>query len=182
MNYFPFDPDPRLSAIALDDKRITRIFHEAVQTLSVARHRLTGESGPYSPRTPVPRAITDWICAEGEGWFVDWTRELAVAMIERNGALRVNGYASFQAYIRLPNRFIWPSQVAHPTTFPNLARSELKGLDFSMLQDTHFAYREYIKAQWNGIDIRPCSWTFHGPPAWRSETLDSTLDNFIAML
>lgn len=26
MNYFPFDPDPRASAIALDDKRLARVF------------------------------------------------------------------------------------------------------------------------------------------------------------
>lgn len=37
MNYFPFNPDPRASAIALDDKRLTRVFHEATMTLSKAQ-------------------------------------------------------------------------------------------------------------------------------------------------
>lgn len=182
MNYFPFDSDPRLSAIALDDKRLTRVFHEAVMALSVARHRLTGESGPYSPRTPVPRPIVDWICSEGEGWFVDWTREMAVAMIDRYGPFRVNGYACFQSYIKLPHRFVFPSVVVAPTSFPNLARSTIKGLDFTHLEDTHHAYREYVRAQWDGIDKRPCQWTFHGPPSWADRDTDSSLMAFLSLI
>ena len=171
MNYFPFDPCPRASAVALDDKRLTRVFHEATMALSVARNRLTGELGPYSPQTPVPRAIVDWICGEGETWFVEWTREMAVAMIERNGPERVNGYACFQAYQRLPARFVWPSYVVKPATFPNLACSSIKGLDFRHLEDTHQAYRHYVLAQWDGLDRRPCSWTHHGPPSWANRDL-----------
>lgn len=179
MNYFPFDPDPRESAVALDDKRLPRVFHEATMTLSKAQYLLTGENGPYSPRVPIPGALIEWVTGEGERWFVAWAHHMLMALVERNGQSRVDGYSCFQRYCQLRNRFrLVDDPLPTPATFPNLAKAAVKGLDYSHWDDTHAAYREYMRAQWNGIDKRPCAWTRHGPPAW----LDGGLDTFLSTL
>lgn len=176
MNYFPFDPDPRTSAIALDDKRLTRVFHEATMTLSKAQYVLTGELGPYSPRTPIPTAIMEWVTGEGERWFVAWTHEMLLAMVERYGQTRVDGYSCFQRHCQLKQRFRTVDHpVPAPATFPNLARAAVKGLDYTSWTDTHAAYREYMRVQWQGIDKRPCTWTHHGPPLWADDGVDGEL-------
>lgn len=176
MNYFPFDPCPRVSAIALDDKRLTRVFHEATMTLSKAQYRLTGEVGPYAPNVPIPTRLLEWVEGEGERWFVAWTAAMLVAMIDRYGQLKVNGYSCYQRHQLLAPRFREPDpELVTPAHFPNLARATVKGLDYSDWQDTHAAYREYMRVQWNGIDKRPCTWTHHGPPVWASDGIEAEL-------
>lgn len=176
MNYFPFDPDPRLSAIALDDKRLPRVFHEAVMVLSKAQFALTGEAGPYSPRVPVPAALMAWAQGDGEAWFAEWTFQMLQALIERNGQIRVNGYACYENYLKLAPRF-GAGHIFYgpPDVFPNLAKATIKGLDFTHVADTHDAYRQYIRAQWLTIDKRPCVWTHHGPPTWADDGIDGAL-------
>lgn len=176
MNYFPFDPDPRASAIALDDKRLTRVFHEATMTLSKAQFMLTGEPGPYSPKVPVPAPLMTWVAGDGENWFVAWTHAMMIAMVERYGQTRVDGYASFQRYCQLAPRFrLVRDPLPMPLAFPNFARAVVKGLDFTHMDDTHAAYREYIRAQWNGIDKKGCCWGCHGAPVWAFDEIDAEL-------
>ena len=172
MNYFPFDPSPRLSAIALDDKRLPRVFGEAVMVLSRMQFELTGVNGPYSPRVPVPALLMQWALADGEAWFVEWTREMLLALTARNGDERVEAYACAKAYVQLAPRFRYERFLYRtPDVFPNLARAAIKGLDFTHVADTHKAYRDYVCAQWTGIDKRPCVWTYHGMPTWADGAL-----------
>lgn len=166
MNYFPFDPDPYKAAIALDDKRLPRVFHEATMTLSVMQYRQTGIAGPYSPRVPVPRKLLDWACDDGEIWLTQWTQALLQALIERFGQTRVDGYACYERWCQLDNRYRFRLSSRPPRSFPNFAKAAIKGLDFTHIEDTHDAYRQYIIAQWKRIDVRPCVWTYHGPPLW----------------
>lgn len=176
MNYFPFDPDPRASAIALDEKRLARVFGEAVMVLSKAQFFNTGVEGPYSPRLPVPTPLLEWARDDGLDWMVQWTRAMRLALIERNGLERVAGYACYQAWTKLDPRYRqgWDDW-RRPNAFPNFARATVKGLDFTHLEDTHLAYREYIKAQWNGIDKKGCSWGCHGAPVWAFDGIDAEL-------
>ena len=44
------------------------------------------------------------------------------------------------------------------TPFANCAKSKDKGLDYSMVNDIHLAYRLYLKARWD-LDIRKPEWT-----------------------
>lgn len=176
MNYFPFDPDPRLSAIALDDKRLIRVFHEATMTLSKAQYLLTGKEGPYSPRVPIPAPMIDWVKGDGERWFVAWTNAMLVAMIERYGQTRVDGYSCYQRYCGLAQRFRYVDDpVPAPASFPNMARAKIKGLDYTDWQDTHAAYREYMRVQWNGIDKRAVTWQKHGAPDWADFGIEAEL-------
>lgn len=176
MNYFPFDPDPRASAVALDEKRLARVFGEAVMTLSKAQFLNTGEEGPYSPRLPVPTPLLEWARGDGLDWMVQWTREMRIALIERNGVERVMGYASHNAWTRLAPRYRYDFELVEPPkAFPNFARAVVKGLDFTHMDDTHAAYREYLKAQWNGIDKRAVSWGCHGAPLWAFDGIDAEL-------
>lgn len=176
MNYFPFDPSPRRSAIALDDKRLPRVFHESVMVLSKIQYLQTGEAGPYSPRVPVPAALIEWAQDDGLEWFAMWTREMLVALNERFGAARVCGYRAYSAYWRLQDRYRETRKFdPRPSSFPNLARAQIKGLDYSDWDDTHAAYREYIRVQWNGLDKRPNIWTTHGPPDWAEDGIEAEL-------
>jgi hypothetical protein len=179
MNYFPFDPDPRASAIALDDKRLPRVFHEAVMTLSKAQYVLTGVNGPYSPLVPIPKRLLDWVCADGESWFVAWVREMLFALRARNGDERVGAYACYLAYCNLAPRFNVPRAASPPLSFPNLAKASIKGLDYTHEPDTHLAYRNYMSAQWQGIDKRPCVWTTHGRPLWAVDILPQDILEFL---
>lgn len=165
MNYFPFDPDPYKSAVALDDKRLRRIFQEAVMTQAeVKRIRFPDAPNPYPKKMPMPKALMDWILGDEENhmWFEKWVAALLQCCLERWGRSRVYDWGAFDKYA-LPSDL----RGAAPKQFVNLARSAAKGLDYTDIKDTHEAYREYVAYQWALVDKIPPVWTLHKPPVWR---------------
>jgi hypothetical protein len=165
VNYFPFDPDPYQSAIALDDKRLRRIFTEAVQTLSVLQFVTTGVKGPYSKDTPIPPKLMQWLTADHENalWFAAWTTAMLLVLEQRFG-LRVQDYVAVRKFATL--RTLWRQEAPRPKTFVNLACSKEKGLDYTALKDTHLAYQRYVAHQ---LKQRPAVWTVHGAPPWMQQ-------------
>lgn len=169
MNYFPFDPDPLLSARALDDKRLRRVFQEAVMvSAEYQRARIPERENPYPKKMPMPQALMDWLLRDTSRalWFSAWTHALLQCNIERFGC-GVGQWQATEKYLRLSIRTrALDSGVTIPPSFVNLARSQAKGLDYTHIEDVHVAYRQYVAHQWRIVDKRAVVWTEHGAPSW----------------
>ena len=165
MNYFPFYADPERSALALDDKRITRVFAESVMVLSKLQFKLTGDFGPYSPRATVPRVLFDWLMEHEPGrlWFIKWVRELLDECGWRFGVQHVLQYSSTRKWAVLHDQFR-DAVVPDDIDFVNMARAAIKSLDYTHYTDVHEAYRDYVAFQWIHRDKRPCIWTDRTAP------------------
>jgi hypothetical protein len=181
MNYFPFYHDTVASARALDDKRITRVFAESVMVLSKLQFRLTGELGPYSPRTTMPRVLFDWLVEHEPGrlWFIQWVRDLLDECGWRFGVSHVLQYSSTRKWAVLLPEFR-EATVPVDVNFLNMARAAVKGLDYSHRVNVHAAYRDYVAYQWVHIDKRPCVWTDRAAPDFfPRDSLPPELRHFI---
>lgn len=173
MNYFPFDPDPLESAMALDDKRLRRVFSEAVMTLAECQRVLfPGALNPYPKKMPMPPKLMQWVLnTENSAWFGAWTQALFICVTERwsGGAKEWQSVVKYQQLLIRTEKWRCPA----PPAFVNLACSKEKGLDYTHIADTHLAYKMYLTEQWLRHDVRPVIWSVHGRPDWFKGEVDA---------
>lgn len=170
MNIFPLYASAKLSARALDDRRLRRVFQEAVMIQSNVQ-RLTKGDGPYR-MVPLPNAMQDWLGLKPElykganaqmarQWVYDWMHELAIECefrFDTSGWLTMTRYAcTATRAMRIP---------CDGLKFCNMARSAAKGLDYTHMEDVHEAYRKYVAFQWRHVDSVAPVWTGRERPLW----------------
>ena len=167
MNLQATHPDPWISAVAMDDKRVSKMTLETAQMYCTA----TGFDA-YLP-THVGHPLIDWVRLN-LSWLVRFHHALAGEHFYRTG----NIHKSFQDV----GQFMDIPMFAEPNSFRNHARSphdspryhndgdgyDLMRMDYTDIDDVHYAYRCYLRARWR-MDVRAAQWTRRAPPFWLDE-------------
>lgn len=157
MNIFATDPDPSISARALDDSRLVKMTLETAQILS------TAYGGPYRP-THRNHPCVLWAANDlrNAKWLADHGKALAAEYKRRFGRVHGSQPVLYWASIEIP------SDLPRPVSFHNSAANRALNLDFTHISDTHEAYRAYLNARWAlaANTQRPPRWTLTQPPTW----------------
>jgi hypothetical protein len=169
MNLQASHPHPWLSAIAMDDKRVSKMTLETAQMYCTATGNTT-----YKP-THQHHPLIPW-CQQNLSWLIRFHQALAGEYYFRRGIIHSSFRDVGQHMIDVPD--------VEPLYFRNHARSphmsplyshageesyRLIPIDFTHIQDTHLAYRYYMRARWSQ-DKRAATWTRRPPPFWLRET------------
>ena len=154
MNIFSSSFDPGESARNLDDKRVVKLILESSQMLSTVRPHL----GLLKPAF-INHPATLWV-GESEhnyGWL--WNH-LAALHWEFN-------FRFSKSHALYPHfEVLTPGHSkCNPKYFVKLVRDKSRGLDFTHIEDTHEAYRVYLRAKW-ATDRRPVKFTRRSKPDW----------------
>jgi hypothetical protein len=149
----------------MDDKRVSKMTLETAQMYCTA----TGFEA-YRP-THASHPLIPW-CKQNLSWLVRFHHALAGEHYYRTG----NMHSSFSKV----GQFMVEPPHAEPNSFRNHARSPhmcprmhgegtmLFPIDFTDVEDVHYAYRCYLRARWY-MDVRAATWTRRPPPFWLSE-------------
>jgi len=182
VNIFCTDPDPVVSAEALDDKRVMKMIVEGAQMLSTALHRLRPDGWEalnsglrslpwdsplhqqvYKPVFP-NHPCNLWVRASSGNW--DWLMSHTVSLCSLYRRTYGREHLCTYTLQELWNESrIEDFPKRDRTPFPNCARNLSRNLDFSYLSDTHEAYRFYLRARWQQ-DVRPPTWRDRRLPEW----------------
>lgn len=164
MNIFCTNPDPLKCARDLDDSRLNKMILESGMMLSDYLHRT---AFPYKDRISYPNR------QKNNPWLL-WTSRT-----------HSNYDWMLEYFLRLNEEYIYRKQKFHAwsnryelfclglnyipkgplTPFINQARKPTKNIDYTHLDDIHFAYKLYLIAKWHS-DIRIPTWTLRGQPDW----------------
>lgn len=160
MNLQATSPHPWVSAVALDDKRVSKMTLETAQMYCT----VTGE-GSYRS-THEGSSVTKW-AANNISWLIRFHQALAGEYFYRFGKCH-KSFSDVGQYMKHAHDI-------EPHYFVNAARtnrSDINGrpMDFTDIDDPHLAYRYYLRARWHGDTYAP-KWTRRMPPFWISENL-----------
>ena len=145
MNIFVTHPDPMLSAMFLDDKRVIKMVLESAQLLSTAMIQLGG-CGPYKPcYINHPCSIWTRDCRHNYNWLYFHFVYLCEQYTDRYGKIHkceqyVNTFGEFTQHV--PYKLM-PKPFANCTPFK---RTEV-----------HLAYRLTLRRKWRR-DVRTPTW------------------------
>lgn len=165
MNIFVTDDNPRMCAIALDDRRLIKMVLETAQLVSTAHFYIMGAHLGYKP-THANHPCSVWARASFENlnWLVHHGECLAAEYASRFDRKHASSAVLECAVDRLPDVFKAKRIPIARTEFANCARNESLRLDFTALPVVE-AYREYLKRKW-ALDGMKARWTRHAPPRW----------------
>ncbi len=162
MNIFAFDPDPKLSALWLDDVRKNKLLLESAQMLSTAIRYL-------DPTTKLPvyksahqgHPCTLWTHRSRGNfkWLTEYMSCLGAQRSSYHKSMELLPY--FKDYAK-NGLFFSEDQ----TPFANCAANADLGLSFKHIPDVHQAYRMYISERWR-LDTIHVSWYWGQEPDWR---------------
>lgn len=153
MNIFVNSKCPKLSAQALDNKRVVKMTLETAQLLSADIFINSGiiYDNVYKP-THLKHPCNIWGSETVENW--DWLLEHFIALCEEYNFRYEMQHASekillylLQHISHIKNRSI--------TAFANCTGSEVLQIGFRHLQDTCEAYKQYLIENGNVINCRP---------------------------
>ena len=173
MNIFVTSLSPHECAKALDDVRLRKMYLETAQLLCGAlRLRGVNDDRLYKvSHANHPCAL--WARENSANWMwlkSHWNglghelRERFPDKYHKTGFL-IPTLVEYTQEVRM-GRHLPPS--IDGTPFANCARNKSLGLDFTGIEDTFEAYREYLAARWQQ-DRRPPVWTGRGAPSWLGE-------------
>lgn len=145
MNIHAFYPCPYQSAFALDDARCSKMVLESAQLISMVN------GGPYKFRH-APKPIALWIQDQANfSWVCNWHRALAYEHHARKGTWH-------KSWREVGSKLCIDDKYKDVKSFVNYTISTKHGLDFTHIEDTHIAYREYITTRWEN-DKRQPKWS-----------------------
>ena len=182
MNIFATDPDPFVSAQALDDKRVIKMILETAQILSTAvfiRNHVVWLSfrqgtfyGEYSDTVSKPlyfpthknHPVSVWARETRENY--SWLLLHGKALHRIYAKAYDREHASFEVLMHLTMESCMDSIPMGPLTpFANAARRKDLNIDFTHIEDVHEAYQRYLMARW-ALDARPPTWKKRELPPW----------------
>ena len=163
MNIFVTSNCPRISAQALDNKRVVKMVLETAQLLSTAIFINSGITydNIYKP-THIKHPCTVWTALTLGNW--DWVFQHFVALCEEYGFRYNKQHASEKI---LPYLLKHRTDIKNGaiTAFANCTRSETMQIDFKHIKDTCEAYKKYLIAKWDHDKSSP-KWINRKPPLW----------------
>lgn len=165
MNIFVTSNCPKLSAQALDNKRVVKMVLETAQLLSTAifiNSDITYDN-IYKP-THLKHPCTIWAAETIGNW--DWLLQHFIALCEEYSFRYHKQYSSEKI---LPYLLKYRTSIKRGaiTPFINCTRSEALSIDLRHMQDTYLAYKQYLIAKWHH-DKSPPKWINRDPPLWYS--------------
>lgn len=174
MNLFVTHENPGKAAAGLDDKRVVKLALECAQMLSAAIHRHAPDraklhvgAGALMLSTHYNHPVTRWVGESVDNWFWCWKHGVALC-VEYNATYgRTHACAHNLKY--MAEHRLWkllPEGALIP--FQNSARNG--DVDFSWIEPTTEAYRQYLMARWR-TDKRPVTFRNRVPPAWVDRSL-----------
>jgi hypothetical protein len=166
MNIFVTSNCPKLSAQALDNKRVVKMALETAQLLSTAifiNSTITYDN-LYKP-THIKHPCTIWAAANIENW--DWLFGHFIALYEEY-SFRYNKQHASEKISPYLLKYRTDIKSGSMTAFANCTRSEALQIDFKHIQDTFEAYKKYLIAKWH-YDKLPPKWINREPPPWYNQ-------------
>lgn len=173
MNIFATDENPCIAANWLDDKRQNKMIIECAQMLSTALRIVTDNDSEickdlYKISHP-NHGCNRWIreSRSNFGWLVSHGACLANGYVGRSGRRHKSMDVLYRCawYMdRIPDGPLQP--------FSNHARSKALSIDFTHIEDTCSAYRQYLIERWKNDKVMP-KWTgdARACPDWAREAL-----------
>ena len=175
MNIFSTYNCPKLSAQALDDKRVIKMILESAQMLCTAIHLhskednniINTQAAELYKSTHVKHPCTIWTAYSIENWMwlYDHIRYLCEEYSYRFNN-RVHKVESKFIPSILEYKYLLPEKGL--TKFANCCRGEFKNgisVDYREIDDVLEAYRLYMCAKWQN-DARTPIWTKRRAPKW----------------
>ena len=163
MNIFVTDNCPKISAQALDNKRVVKMVLETAQLLSTAIfiNSAINCDNIYKP-THLQHPCTIWASSTLENW--DWLFQHFIALCEeyRFRYNKQHASESISLYLLKHRTNIKGGSM---TPFVNCTRSEAMQVDFKHIEDTCEAYKKYLITKWHYDKLFP-QWTPREPPLW----------------
>lgn len=156
MNIFATDPSARVSALALDDRRLVKMTLETAQLLSTVLHSL-GIAFPGQYRaTHQGHPCTRWAVqsASNFGWLCEHGYWLGQEYTRRFGKTHKSAKV-----------IAWAGQAVTLATFPQQARTPFANCTPYKSMEVHEAYRRYMRAKW-AADGALARWTKGQAPQW----------------
>lgn len=176
MNLFVTDEDPAEAARNLDDKRVVKLILECVQMMSVAvssrgeplENTHFGDGRVMRP-THEHSSVTRWVGLTQQNFA--WTFAHAAHLVHQYRLAYDRDHSCSRNLEYLISSKLWRRVPGGPLTpFQNSARNEALGLDFSWIEPTTEAYRQYLMARWR-TDKRPVTFRNRVPPDWVDRSL-----------
>ena len=162
MNIFVNSKCPKLSAQALDNKRVVKMTLETAQLLSADIFINSGiiYDNVYKP-THLKHPCNIWGSETVGNW--DWLFEHFTALCEEYSFRYKKQHASEKI---LPYLLQHRSHLKNGaiTAFANCTSSEALQIDFRHIQDTCEGYKQYLTAKWHR-DKLPPGWLNRAPPS-----------------
>ena len=163
MNIFVTNNCPKISAEALDNKRVVKMVLETAQLLSTAifiNTHITYDN-LYKP-THIKHPCTIWASLNLSNW--DWLFQHFVALCQEYSFRYNRQHASEKIS---PYLLKYRTDIKHGamTAFANCARSNALQIDFKHMKDACEAYKQYLIARWHH-DKLPPKWINRKPPIW----------------
>jgi hypothetical protein len=174
LNLFVTDEDPAEAARGLDDKRVVKLILECAQMLSVAvssrgaplEDTFFGDGRVMRP-THANHPVTKWVGLTQKNWIWTFTHAVALAGTYERAYNRQHSCLENLGYF-VEHR-LWQRVPPGPLTpFQNSARNGV--VDFSWIEPTTEAYRQYLMARWR-TDKRPVTFRNRVPPEWVDRSL-----------
>jgi hypothetical protein len=138
MNIFVTDPDPKVAASHLDDKRVNKMILETVQMLSVHLN------GPYKP-THINHPCTIWVGQSKANLY--WTWRYLVCLHNEYKKRRNRDHLSFTKFIDMHGSIDYAED---PTEFCNCSA-------YTDCDDVFTAYQLTLADKWES-DKRTPTW------------------------
>lgn len=159
MNIFATSPNPFLSAIYLDDKRVNKMTTESAQIICTVMDSL-GYRVPYKPTHP-SHPVVRW--AGESSHNISWLLRHHVALAQVYQSVYRRRHLSF-IKVGLPfSKYIISRE--KPTLFANAAQRKKLGIDFTNESNVHIAYQKYLIERWK-LDKVPPTWIGRNTPPW----------------
>lgn len=151
MNIFATDPCPYKSAKYLSDQLLNKMILESAQMLAAS----TGLAGIKYPKSVYNHPCTKWVRSDVRnlGWLFDhW---VSMLLLYRERRCKDHSYYRYLPAIESEMLGRHVDQAGPPEAFANCARSRIDGLDFTMIDDVHDAYKTYLAVKWRIVYKRP---------------------------
>ena len=164
--HYTYDEAEKCAKV-LDDKRVNKMLLETAQMLSTTLHELDlVEPNIYKPFN-ANHPVNKWVREAFQNyiWTLDYFKALCLEYSYRHKdsrrhksqeLLTIFDKYKYRVRDKLPN---------YKTPHINCARSKANNLDFSDMEDTKLAYRQYLKERWRN-DKRTPTWTNRPVPEW----------------
>ncbi|AIL65446.1 hypothetical protein NOVO_05375 [Rickettsiales bacterium Ac37b] len=163
MNIFATDLCPKLCAHNLDDRRLIKMILESAQLLSTAIFINSNikHNELYKP-THIKHPCTIWVSLNRSNWM--WLYKHLEALCAEY-TYRFNKTHKTSSLLIYLLKYAENLPIGQATSFVNCTQSQLLGVDFRNIENTHLAYRKYLGAKWDADKKRP-KWTRRGGPDW----------------
>lgn len=161
MNIFASSECPIQSALWLDDKRKNKMILESCQIMSsvVRRHDPDTTLMVYH-QTHIHHPCTIW-AGDSRANFLWLYRHCGALILQKFGPHKsARLMPIFKQYIE---DGLFPCETATP--FSNSARNQSVGVDYSHVEDVHYAYKLYLNERWYN-DKRQPTWSWGEKPWW----------------